>query len=211
VYYGGVVSKGRGQSVWTCHIFDVTAFGPAFENAGASVGVAPPCNVAQTNVGLFAQFTFTCSASGELELGHGLGETMLVDPFAIPYGEEGTDILTIGCGATATPTALPAPGDSDGDGCTDAQENGTNELLGGRRRYLNPHDYFNPTHDGENRVDDILAVVDQYYVDQGEPGYTQETDRTLIGPNAWNLGAPDGLQRVDDILNIVKQYAHDCA
>jgi len=104
--------------------------------------------------------------------------------------------------------------DTDGDGCPDARELVTGpgaQNSGGNRDPRNGNDYFNPTHDGENRVDDILAVVDQYHVDQGEPGYTQDTDRTLIGPNAWNLGAPDGLQRVDDILHIVKQYAHDCA
>ena len=33
------------------------------------------------------------------------------------------------------------------------------------------------------------------------PAYTTNTDRTLVGPNAWNTGPPDGLQRVDDILN----------
>ena len=44
-----------------------------------------------------------------------------------------------------------------------------------------------------------------------QPGYNPDTDRTLVGPNAWNTGPPNGLQRVDDILNSVKQYFHDCA
>jgi len=120
--------------------------------------------------------------------------------------------------ASSTPVDLLI--DSDVDGCQDVKEQQTaigSELSGGRRSPKYQWDYFNPTGDGENRVDDVLAVVDQYYMDDSdgvppfEPGYTQATDRTLDGPNDWNTGPPNGLQRVDDILNIVKQYFHDCA
>lgn len=111
---------------------------------------------------------------------------------------------------TPTPPKSAKPGDSDGDGCSDAQENGPDENLGGRRDYLNPWDYFNPTGDGLNRVDDILKTVQQYFRDTGHPNYTPATDRTALGPNIWNLGPPDGFQRVGDILYSVKQYFHDC-
>jgi hypothetical protein len=74
----------------------------------------------------------------------------------------------------------------------------------------NSWDYFNPTADGENRMDDVMAVLTQYFVDQGQPGYTPTTDRTLLGPNAWNLGPPNGQQRVDDVVNALNQYFHDC-
>jgi dipeptidyl aminopeptidase/acylaminoacyl peptidase len=112
--------------------------------------------------------------------------------------------------------------DSDIDGCSDKREYQTaigSQTSGGRRDPLIEWDYFNPTGDRQNRVDDILAVVAQYFKDDNDgtpgfapftPGYTQNTDRTLAGPNAWNTGPPNGLQRVDDILNIVKQYFHDC-
>jgi hypothetical protein len=101
--------------------------------------------------------------------------------------------------------------DFDGDGCNNGQEYGPDEHTGGRRNPVLPWDYMNPTGDGMNRVDDILAVVNQYLVDQGEPGYTEATDRTYIGPNPWNLGPPNGTQRVDDIIGIRAQYLHDCA
>lgn len=128
--------------------------------------------------------------------------------------------------ATTAPTSTPCPdfdadsmcdavdADDDNDGCPDLRELATGlgaQNSGGNRDPLNPWDYFNPTHDGQNRVDDILAVVAQYFVDQANVNYTQDTDRTLVGPNAWNLGPPDGFQRVADILNIVRQYYHDCA
>jgi subtilisin family serine protease len=112
--------------------------------------------------------------------------------------------------------------DYDGDGCPNGKEFGANEHAGGRRNPLNPWDYFNPTHDGVNSVDDILAVVAQYNKNQylpsppnppntPNPAYTQDTDRSYIGPNLWNLGPPDGQQRVDDILMAVAQYNHNCS
>jgi alpha-tubulin suppressor-like RCC1 family protein len=130
---------------------------------------------------------------------------------------------------TTTDSSLPVvaslkgPSDTDGDGCPDAKEQqmaaGT-ELSGGRRDYFNPDDYYNPSHDGVNRVDDILLVVQAYFDDDDdgnpglppyEPGYAPDFDRTYVGPLAWNLGPPNGLQRVDDILNQVKQYYNDCS
>ncbi len=104
--------------------------------------------------------------------------------------------------------------DADGDGCADGAELQTatgTETTGGQRNPKHPWDFFDPTGDRRHRMDDILAVVDQYYVDEGNLGYNPDTDRTQVGPNAWNLGPPDGLQRVDDILNALKQYFHDCA
>ena len=104
--------------------------------------------------------------------------------------------------------------DADDDGCPDIREQVTGfgaQNSGGNRNPKSPYDYFNPTHDGENRIDDIIAVVDQYFVDSGNPAYNPDTDRTLVGPNLWNSGPPNGFQRVDDILNAVYQYFHDCA
>jgi hypothetical protein len=49
-------------------------------------------------------------------------------------------------------------------------------------------------------VDDILAVVNQYFMDDppGVPDMRSNTDRTaIIGGNPQNLGPPDGKQRVD--------------
>ncbi len=79
---------------------------------------------------------------------------------------------------------------------------------------------MNPSHDGKSRIDDVLLVVQAYFKDDtdGNPGlppytagYNPDTDRTLLGPNAWNTGPPNGLQRIDDILAQVKQYFHDCS
>jgi hypothetical protein len=104
--------------------------------------------------------------------------------------------------------------DTDRDGCPDRSELSNNQLTGGRRDPLNRYDYFNPSKDGLNRIDDVVLVVHQYFIDDplGSPDLNSQTDRTAIpGSNSWNLGPPNGLQRIDDILNIVKQYFHDCA
>jgi len=105
-------------------------------------------------------------------------------------------------------------GDSDGDGCPDLKEQQTaigSQTSGGRRDYLNPWDYFNPSHDGQNRIDDVLLVASHYGKNTGDAGYSSDYDRTYIGPNSWNLGAPNGQIRIDDILDSVRQYNHDCS
>jgi hypothetical protein len=114
----------------------------------------------------------------------------------------------------------PTIPDTDEDGCSDGVELGPDQTLGGRRDPLNPNDYFNPSHDGKNRIDDILAVVRQYFDDAyldpptntiPNPAYNPDTDRTPLGPNLWNLGPPNGLQRIPDILAMMAQYYHDCS
>jgi hypothetical protein len=104
----------------------------------------------------------------------------------------------------------PFPGDTDGDGCPDVNENGSNPFLGGQRNFLNPWDYFDPNHDGRVRIDDIVAVVAHYFLDANDPGYSQDFDRSYVGPNPWNLGPPDGQIRIEDVIFAVDQYFHDC-
>jgi hypothetical protein len=115
--------------------------------------------------------------------------------------------------------------DTDGDGCSDADEDQTaigSQTSGGRRNSQYVWDYFNPSHDRLNRVDDIVLVVQAYFHDDddGSPGlppyelgYSPDTDRTNAAgyPNPWNTGLPDGLQRVQDIVHAINQYFHDCA
>jgi hypothetical protein len=103
--------------------------------------------------------------------------------------------------------------DSDGDGCSDTQELSSNTSLGGLRDPFNHYDYFNPTKDGQNRADDILAVVNQYGLDDlpGPIDLKSNTDRTFLGgSNPVSLGAPDGRQRADDLAAIIAQFFHDC-
>ena len=145
-------------------------------------------------------------------------------PVVSYYDQSNQDLKVARC-ADANCKGAPASPDTDGDGCPDVKEQQTapgSQTSGGLRDYLNPWDYFEPTHNGQNRINDILLVVHQYFIDQylpsppnppntPNPAYTTNTDRTTIGPNPWNLGPPNGQQRVDDILRVVQQYFHDCS
>jgi len=213
--YAGVSSKDNADAeAWPDCAYEASAYDPGFLALACAIGVASPNSV---YTGLIGTADFNCTDSGVITMLHGYGWTALVENLQSPVLHEGETIsetLIIDC-------ALDI--DSDGDGCSDDAERQTatgSELSGGRRDYLNSHDYFNPTGDGQNRLDDVLAVLDQYSKDDNDQspglppyaaGYNPDADRTLLGPNAWNLGPPNGLQRVDDILNIVKQYFHDCS
>ncbi len=115
--------------------------------------------------------------------------------------------------------------DYDGDGCTEYEESqdtpGT-QMSGGLRDFSNPYDYFNPTGDGKNRIDDVLAVIGRYFasgdpsgplhtVPPAPPAYHANFDRAPLGPDVWDLTQGDGQILLPDILAIVKQYFHDCS
>jgi len=122
-------------------------------------------------------------------------------------------VLPLHIARQAAKAAPPAGADTDTDGCPNKRELSDTANQGGLRDPSNHYDYMNATKDGLNRVDDILAVVNEYFNDDppGVPDMKSQTDRTAItGGNAWNLGPPNGQQRVDDILASVKQYFHDC-
>jgi len=133
---------------------------------------------------------------------------------------DGTEVNGVPAAKGGPYVTNPLDPDTDDDGCKDDREVGANQMAGGRRNPTNPNDYFNPSADLQNRVDDILLTVQAYFMDDDdgnpglppyEPGYTPNTDRTVkVGLNDWNTGPPNGLQRVDDILNAVNSYFHDC-
>ena len=229
--YTGITSAQTPQSVDLSLWPDCVGGGSGF---GAS-GVEVHCYTSSDGghgptsmyLGTMATVEFTCAASGTLSMPHGESDTYLFDaPIFFEIDPDGTESLTINCVDPA-----PYPADTDGDGCPDTRESQTpvgSQLSGGKRDFLNPNDYFNPSHDGQNRVDDILLVVGRYFKDDldGNPGqppyytggspaytYNPDMDRTDDpgSSEAWNLLGPNGQQRVDDILNMVKQYFHDCA
>jgi hypothetical protein len=113
--------------------------------------------------------------------------------------------------STCTATSGPCR-DSDGDGCSDKNELGTIPGAGGLRDPFNRWDYFNTAGNPHQiRIDDILKVEHQFFIDAPTANYTTTTDRTaLLGGNVWNLGPPNGQQRVDDITAVTKQFFHDC-
>ncbi len=130
---------------------------------------------------------------------------------------DGDDDGLLRCAELAGGTDPHDP-DTDGDVCGDGAELGPSHMIGGERNPVDEWDYFNPTGDGRNRIDDILKVIGQYFDDanDGTPGlppyaagYNPDTDRRA-GAATWAPGPPDGRQRIDDILGIIKSYFNDC-
>jgi hypothetical protein len=209
-FHDGVSPASDPDSVWPGCVGESFYFQSDFGHAVCDIPGTTP-SISYT--GLVGVMFYKCQADGSVDLMHGTlvfvhtiitGEGGTQDRHA--EGEQTSETLTVTCQQPA-----PYPADTDDDGCPDTKEAGANAMMGGARNFLNPNDYFNPTHDGANRIDDVLAVVEQYFDDQGSPAYTSDTDRTPYGPSPWNLGPPNGQQRIDDILNAVKQYFHDCS
>ena len=127
-------------------------------------------------------------------------------------------------------------GDTDGDGCTDTQENGPNEALGGQRDYLNFWDFFDvpvgtpPKRDKMVNIIDIGGIVLRFGSASDPPPTKQEAlaeaftpppDLTSYhaafdrgGPNPgedfWDLQGPDGSINIIEIGAAVIQFGHSC-
>jgi hypothetical protein len=102
--------------------------------------------------------------------------------------------------------------DGDGDGCTNAWELGPVPSFGGQRDPADEWDYFNPTGDGRNRIDEVLVLITNYYTSPGDGRYQEAYDRTSVPSQpAWRPGGPDGRVLTEDILVMLKSLFHDCA
>jgi hypothetical protein len=122
--------------------------------------------------------------------------------------------------------------DTDRDGCPDASELSNAPSSGGVRNPKSFWDFFSvPTGLGPGRdrritIGDVVAVVRRFGL-SGSPlmdplseppptppfpqFYHTAFDRTLVGPNVWNLGPPNGSITILDIALVVGQFGHTCA
>lgn len=109
--------------------------------------------------------------------------------------------------------------DRDADGCTDAQEQGSDEMLGGRRDPLYRWDFYDVN--GDRVVDslDALAVADALGAkardDSGRLAkpYDPALDRSAPadGAEEWDAGPPDGVIDDTDVLLVTAQSGANCA
>jgi hypothetical protein len=159
---------------------------------------------------------YVTSSDVDVLTGHGHVDIWLAQAScAVPGGAPSFDDVNVQLTEHAPRTVGTGVNDAnydfDLDGCPDRSEISNTPTSGGLRDPFNRWDYFNPQKDGQNRVADILAVVNKFFIDYPAAGYTTQTDRTAVaGSNAWNAGPPNGQHRVDDILAEVKQFFHDC-
>ncbi|MEX1254769.1 MAG: flexitail domain-containing putative surface protein [Dehalococcoidia bacterium] len=135
--------------------------------------------------------------------------------------------LSLGGGSVR---AGPGATDTDLDGCTDAQELGSDALAGGRRNPNSFWDFFD-TPDGANVRDRAVAVADIFRVSQRlgtngsatsvanarsappATGYHAAFDRSApaAGADLWDSGPADGAISTGDIAFAVAQFGHTCS
>ena len=202
-------------------IEDVTNNGT---QAGGLTGLIPP-QQPSFYVGDLFSFSLTCTTSQSsskiqlLPFGDpiaGTSGTAYFDVNIIPV-IPALDGLIVNC-VPAGGHKLPHPGDTDGDGCSDWQENGSDETKGGLRNWKNHWDFYDVLGEGGGPPDqiidlpnDILGVILRF-APLGLPPYDVNFDRGVSsGPNVWNMTAPDGvIDLPNDILGVILQFDHDC-
>lgn len=175
----------------------------------------------------FVELTFSCNSLGPNQTFATANITMTgpgVDTYFLDSSKSKIDVdltsVQIRC--------MDGSVDSDLDGCTNAQELGSSEVLGGRRDPLNFWDFFD-TPNTENVRDkvvtmtDIMAVagrfgsgdpnIDPLSPPPPSPAYHTAFDRTpaLPGADPWDLQAADGSIVLLDILAVANQFGHTCA
>ncbi len=180
-------------------------------------GIPPPVP-ARFHLGPLFTFTLTCTntlSSNILEIipqgvePAGVYGAVYVDPDEIQVVSKVRSI-TVTCEHLKPG---PEPSDIDGDGCSDQKEFGPDEMLGGQRNFLNPHDFYDTNGDGIiDLTNDIFDVIVHYAPTGTEPEYDVAFDRgPSTGPNLWNTTAPDGvIDLSNDILSVIAQYLHSC-
>jgi len=130
------------------------------------------------------------------------------DPFATP-GDDGS---------------MPVV-DTDADGCTDIEEFGAVQTLGGQRNPLDHWDFFDVprpvgdpgtgTKDRQVDGNDALAVLGKFGASPGDPiptapKYDAAYDRSSPSPNNWNTGEPNGVNDGNDVIWNLNQFGHSC-
>lgn len=111
----------------------------------------------------------------------------------------------------------PLPIDSDGDGCSDAEEMGSDAMQGGGRDPQNPYDFFDtPVQDKASSGIDFFAVLGHFNASAanpaGPPRYDPAFDRTPapMGADPWDSQAPDGAISGLDFFASLAQFNHEC-
>jgi hypothetical protein len=137
-----------------------------------------------------------------------------------PTGTPGPAPIDI---AEQAPKAV-APGakgwDTDMDGCSDAEELGSEEGFGGLRDPYNKWDFYDINGDQfVNLFDDIIGVANAFGTGavgrpNEDPAYSEILDRggSLTGSNVWNQRPPDGkIDLFNDIFGVAFQFGHRCS
>ena len=176
--------------------------------------------------------------ASDAEAGDGFGRSVAVNGDTALVGAPFEDSGGSGAGAAYVFEAKAADGDTDGDGipngidldddndgCSDLQENGPDETLGGLRNPHNFWDFFDPNRDRAVGLLDFLAVL-RHFGTVGDPAtldpdgpepaigeYWASADRggQAPGGDPWNELPANGSIGLTDFLSVLRQFGHTCA
>jgi hypothetical protein len=204
------------------------ALGPADDNAGDDAYIQIEAsddadqNSSPAYTGPVAQLEFTCQAHGnaliEMRGPGGGGSSYLLDS-GVPIK------VTL---VAAFVKCLTPELDSDVDGCTNAQELGSDQMDGGLRNPMRFWDVFD-TPTGANGAKDRAVSGSDFFAILGRfgsegnpaidplslpppaPTYHTAYDRDASsGPNPWNLTAANGSIAGTDFFAVLGQFGLNC-
>jgi glucose/arabinose dehydrogenase len=103
----------------------------------------------------------------------------------------------------------PLNPDTDSDGCSDGEEVGDDESVGGRRNPVDEWDFYDVN--GSRNVDgtDVALVKSRFGTYVGHPNYIAAYDRTG-GSHPWAPGPPSGMISGTQIALAKASFGHSC-
>jgi alpha-tubulin suppressor-like RCC1 family protein len=132
-------------------------------------------------------------------------------PYCWGYGS----FSQIGNGTTTVTNSTPVlvSWDADGDGCTDQEENGTDELFGGDRNRFDWWDFFDVTGDRLIDLSDTLLVLAHFGHGPDDDAFDNALDRHAPD-NAMPFRSAEspltnGIDLTDALVNLAS-FGHDC-
>ena len=159
--------------------------------------------------------TVTTGGTGDVSFSVSLPTTVAVGQFITatatdPAGNTSEFSECVEVEEEVTPTKQPDPGDTDNDGCSDVEENGPDETLGGRRDFQNFWDFL-----ALLRHYNTMGDPSGFDPDAAEPPlltYWAAVDRddAAHGGDPWDEQPADGNIGFFDFLALLRQYDHSC-
>lgn len=192
------------------HLFDEDGFAAGNQDTDAFINEDP------TAAECVSQPSVICDDDGDGEIDE--------DPWCTPMNP------TMPTGSCTVSVSLALHSDTDRDGCTDTEEMGLNNMLGGQRNRLLFWDFFDTPNgaalarDKVITIGDITAVVarfgasgspalDPLTTPAPAPAYHTAFDRTDDpgSTDRWKLLGPNGSLTIADVVLEVSQFGTTCA
>lgn len=192
------------------HLYDEDGFAPGNPDTDAQINEDP------TAAECVAQPSAICDDDSDGQIDE--------DPSCTPL------FPTLPTGSCLVSVSLSLYADSDRDGCTDTEEMGSDNMLGGQRNRLLFWDFFDVptgpslTRDKVDTVGDIAAVVSRFggtgspamdplSMPAPAPAYHTAYDRTDDPGSAdrWRILGPNGSLTIEDIVLSVAQFGTTCS